>query len=269
MCYDIKASYESQLKRAERRGDQDAILEIKQNLIPYTHLPLFHVSGFSHPRLLIYTSKNPDIPEIAIWGLIPTWTPDEKSAKKIWNMTLNAKAETLFGKPAFKDSAKDKRCLIYVDGFFEHHHYKGKSYPFYIQNKHETPFALAGLWSEWINKETAEVIKSFTIITRKATPFMAKIHNNPKLDQPRMPLIVSSEFEDTWLNDVNNQQELSNFIAEIDAKANEILSAHTVRKLRGKDYLGNIEEVTGKFNYIELENDFNSQDENINQHSLF
>ena len=252
MCYDIKASYEAQLKRAQRSGDKKAIAEIKQNLLPFTDLPLYHASGFSHPKLLIYTSDQPFKPEIALWGLIPEWTPDEKQAQSIWNKTLNARAETVFKKKSFKASALHKRGLLFIDGFFEYHHYKKKSFPFYIYNTSKEPIALACLWSEWLNKETAELIRSFTVITREANPFMAKIHNNPKLDEARMPLMVPENLEEEWLQNVSSQEELKNFILEIDSIIEDPLSSHTVGKLRGKNYVGNVESVTEPCLYKEL-----------------
>jgi putative SOS response-associated peptidase YedK len=252
MCYDIKASCEAQLKRAQRHGDHNAIEEIKDKLIPLTDLPLFHVSGFSHPKLLIYTSKNANLPEIAIWGLIPEWIVDEKKATTIWNKTLNARSETLFKKPSFKASAVQKRCLLFIDGFFEHHYHGKKSYPFYIHQVSNEPIGLACLWSEWLNMETSELIRSFTIVTREANPFMANIHNNPKLEQPRMPLIVPTKLENAWLEDVTTETRLTKFINDVDSVNQYKLSAHTVGKLRGKKYVGNSEDVTKPYIYKEL-----------------
>lgn len=252
MCYDIKASCEAQLKRAQRRGDQNTIEEIIEKLIPLTDLPLFHVSGFSHPKLLIYTTKNANLPEIALWGMIPEWIADEKKANSIWNKTLNARSETLFKKPSFKAPAVHNRCLLYIDGFFEHHYHRKKSYPFYIHQVSNEPLALACLWSEWLNAETSELIRSFTIVTSEANPFMANIHNNPKSEQPRMPLMVPTNLEDVWLEDVNTEERLTKFIKDVDAVNQDKLSAHTVRKLRGKTYVGNIKDITKPYIYKEL-----------------
>ena len=135
MCYDIKTSLETQLKRAKRFNDEQAIREIEEKLLPYLDLPLYHASGYSHPSLLIYTNDSPHIPIIASWGLVPHWVKDNTQRKKIWNNTLNARGETIFEKPSFRESARSKRCLIYVDGFYEHHHFKGKTYPFLIKRK--------------------------------------------------------------------------------------------------------------------------------------
>jgi len=82
MCYDIKASLETQLNRARRNNDLQAIEEIMDKLIPFTNLPIYHASGFSHPELLIYTDRSPNFPEVATWGLVPHWVDNDEQLKK-------------------------------------------------------------------------------------------------------------------------------------------------------------------------------------------
>ena len=91
MCYDIKASLEAQLNRARRNNDEQAIKEIIEKLLPLTDVPIFHASGFSHPKLFIYTDDEPELPAVASWGLVPHWVKDSEQQKKIWNSTLNAR----------------------------------------------------------------------------------------------------------------------------------------------------------------------------------
>lgn len=253
MCYDIKASLEAQLSKAKRRGDEHAMEEIRRKLIPYTDLPIHHASGFSHPKLLIYPDRSPDYPEIATWGLVPHWVKDKEQMKKYWNNTLNARGETIFEKPSFRDSAKNNRCLIYVDGFYEHHHYKGKTYPFFIHHKTEKPLALAGLWNEWVDKESGEVLNTFTIVTTEGNNMMGKIHNNPKLKGPRMPLILPEEMEEKWLVEIKDELDIKSVQAVIESYPENELEAYTVHRLRGKEYLGNVEETAEEFHYEELD----------------
>ncbi|TYB77950.1 SOS response-associated peptidase [Bizionia saleffrena] len=253
MCYDIKASYKAQLYRAKRKGDLAAVEEILENLIPLTDLPSHHISGFSHPELLIYTDDSPDFPTVATWGLVPHWVKDEVQMKKFWNNTLNARGETIFEKPSFRQAAKNNRCLIYVDGFYEHHHFNNKTYPFFIQRKDENPIALAGLWSEWINPETNGRMNTFSIVTTVGNSMLAKIHNNPKIKGPRMPLILPPALEDNWLNTIDDELDKQKIQELIQSSPEEELKAHTVRKLRGKDYIGNIPEISNEFIYEELE----------------
>lgn len=253
MCYDIKASYEAQLKRAKRDNDFQAIEEIMEKLIPLTDLPIYHTSGFNHPELLIYTNRSPLFPEVATWGLVPNWVENEEDLKKFWNNTLNARGETIFEKPSFRESALNQRCLIYIDGFYEHHHFNKQSIPFYIQRKDSKPIALAGLWNEWNNPISKGKIRTFSIVTTIGNHMMSKIHNNPKLNGPRMPLILSEELEDSWLNPIENEQDIKNINELIKPFSAEKLKAYTVRKLRGKKYIGNVEKISEEFQYDDFE----------------
>ncbi|OUR91796.1 DUF159 family protein [Flavobacteriales bacterium 34_180_T64] len=252
MCYDIKATLEAQLLRAKRRNDLQAIEEIVEKLIPYTDLPLHHVSGFTHPNMLIYTDRSPEFPEVATWGLVPHWVRDKEQLKKLWNTTLNARSETIFEKPSFRESAQNHRCIIYVDGFYEHHHFKNNVYPFFIQRKDKCSMALAALYSEWRNPKTDGVTNTFTIVTCEGNSLMKKIHNSPKLKGPRMPLILNEDMEDKWLNSIKSTQDIDELkVVSITNLENELL-AHTVNRLRGKTYLGNTENAVEEFIYDEL-----------------
>ncbi|PKA97800.1 putative SOS response-associated peptidase YedK [Flavobacteriaceae bacterium MAR_2009_75] len=253
MCYDIKAQLESQLKRAMRDFDEHAIEEIKEKLLRHTDLPIYHSSGFKHPKLLIYTNESPQTPIVSQWGLVPHWVKDKKQLYGLWNKTLNARGETIFEKPSFRASAKNKRCLIFVDGFYEHHHFKGETYPHYIYRKDGEPFAMAGLWGEWTDKETGEVLNTFSIVTTEANPMMAKIHNNPKLPEPRMPVILPEELEDKWLEEYDDELIKEAIQVLLEPYPEEGMTSHTVDKLRGKAYKGNIEEIDDKVIYPELQ----------------
>ena len=251
MCYDLKAKLETALYKAMQRGDLKVMEDILQKLAPLTDYPVHHVSGFSHPKLFIYTDESPDVPVVATWGLIPRWVKDEAGKKKIWNSTLNARGETIFEKPSFRFSAEHQRCLIYIDGFYEHHHFNNNTYPFYIYRKDGKPMILAGLWSEWTNDE-GETVKSFSIVTTEGNPMMAKIHNNPKLEGPRMPLIFPEELADQWLQPISEALDKQLIQDLILSYPEEELAYHTVAKLRGKDYAGNVEGISDEVIYNEL-----------------
>ena len=253
MCYDIKTKLESQLRRAKRFNDQDWILDLEEKLLPYEDHPYFHVSGYNHPKLLIYTNEKPYIPTVSMWGLVPHWIKNNDQKLKFWNNTLNARGETIFKKPSFRDSAKNKRCILHIDGFYEHHHFKGKTYPFFIAGKDKRPLSIAGLWSEWVDRETGEILNTFTIVTTKGNSLMAKIHNNPKLIEPRMPVILPDGMEDHWLEPINNEGQRKEIVNLIKAYPENKLQAYTVRKLRGNEAVGNVPEASRYFEYKELE----------------
>jgi len=249
MCYDAEAQLRSQLKRAERLGQSpEDIAYIKELLKIYDSY--YHVSGYSHPELMVYTSDDPFRPIPMKWGLIPHWTKSLKDGLKFWNNTLNCRSETMFEKASFRSSAYKQRCLISVDGFYEHHHSNGKTYPFHIGMANKQPFYLGGLWSEWLDKETGELIKTFTIITTKGNALMQKIHNNPKLQEARMPLILAEEVADKWLDSNLSKAEVQALMLPFDTGQ---MHAYTVGKLRGKNYIGNIEAVKEEVVYGEVQ----------------
>jgi putative SOS response-associated peptidase YedK len=126
--------------------------------------------------------------EIVQWGLIPSWAKDPK----IGNRMINARAETLAEKPAFRAALKRRRCLVVADGFYEWKKDGTRKVPMYIQLKDEEPFGFAGLWEVWHDPEGSEV-KTCTIITTSANALVAGIHD-------RMPVILPPEAYDRWLD---------------------------------------------------------------------
>ena len=254
MCYTVSGLLYAQIKRARRYvGDNDELRKLEELYKELTGEPFFQANGFDHPHLLIYTEENPHIPVAAQWGLIPHWVKDEKTAKQIWNKTINARGESIFEKPSFRSAAKSKRCLIQINGFYEYHHYKGKTYPFYIYRKDGEAITLGGIWSEWVNKESGEIFRTFSIVTTEGNELLAKIHNNPKLSGPRMPLIIPEEKEEEWLKSANNEMDKEEIKQLILPYASDELQAHTVAKLKGKNAVGNVPEATDKVVYEELE----------------
>lgn len=253
MCYDVKAQTEAQLKRAIHYGDENAIREIKEKLLKETDLPLFHVTGFQHPKMFIYTHESPNYPVVSQWGLVPGWARDKKD---IWNKTLNARGETIFEKNSFKKSAKDKRCIICIDGFYEHHHHGKETVPYYISRKDKKPISLAGLFNEWTDPETGEVLNTFSIVTTEGNPMMAEIHNNPKLKGPRMPVILPDELEDEWLADYKDELDQKKLEELLRPYPKSEMTAHTVGKLRGKNAVGNQPEATDHFEYENVKEEY-------------
>ena len=177
------------------------------------------------------------------WGLIPFWVKDEKSALEIRLKTFNARAETIAEKPSFREPFKRKRCLVPVHGFFEWHELAGKKYPFYIHLRNNQPFALAGIYDVWINKETGEMINSFSIVTTSANPLMEKIHNSKK----RMPVILPRESEKKWLDISKTPSETGDLCIPFDQ---QLLDAHPVAKIvPSKSELNQSEDLLKPFVY--------------------
>lgn len=153
-----------------------------------------HYNGFMYPKTPVIIDKEQDIITHYNWGLIPFWAKDET----IRQYTLNAKIETVKEKPSFKNSV-NKRCLVLADGFYEWKWLdsKGrKKEKYLITEPNNEAYAYAGIYSEWVDKETGEIINSYSILTTQANELMSEIHNHKK----RMPVILKQEDEQNWLN---------------------------------------------------------------------
>lgn len=151
-------------------------------------------NGFQFPKTPVITNSEKTKIQLFSWGLIPHWAKDTVIRKH----TLNARIETIHEKPSFRNSIS-KRCLVLVDGFYEWKWLdeKGKHKQKYlISMPTGEAFAFAGLWNEWVEKNTGEIYKTYTIITKPADAFMSEIHNSAK----RMPYILTRSNEFDWLN---------------------------------------------------------------------
>lgn len=167
--------------------------------LPESHVPEMvtgNFNGFDFPKTPVITNEQPDTVHLYSWGLIPHWAKDSS----IRTHTLNAKIETLYEKPSFRDVVNN-RCLILSDGFFEWQwrDSKGKNKQKYlIQVPDKELFTFAGLWSEWINPSTGLAERTYSILTTEANEVMSEIHNTKK----RMPVILPQKLEQDWLGEM-------------------------------------------------------------------
>lgn len=122
------------------------------------------------------------------WGLIPAWAKDPA----IGNQLINARAETVATKPAFRVPLRERRCLIVTDGFYEWEARGRRKQPWFIRMQDGNPFAFAGLWDHWTDPE-GRGVESCTIITTAANDLIRRFHH-------RMPVILSPRDYDLWLD---------------------------------------------------------------------
>lgn len=122
------------------------------------------------------------------WGLVPSWSEDEAAASRL----INARAETLAGKPSFRTAFRSRRCIVPASGFYEWQARPTGKQPYYIHPKEGSLFGFAGLWERWTRAD-GEALDSFAIITTRASPEMRELHE-------RMPLILCPEDYRTWLD---------------------------------------------------------------------
>jgi putative SOS response-associated peptidase YedK len=139
--------------------------------------------------VLVCREPTPGGRELAMlhWGLIPSWARDPKAGYRM----INARAETVAEKPAFRSALRRRRCLVAADGFYEWQEAKPRKQPHFIRLKDGAPFAFAGLWEHWVAED--RVIESCTIIVTRANGLIAPIHD-------RMPVILAPEDYALWLD---------------------------------------------------------------------
>ncbi|EOS55565.1 MULTISPECIES: SOS response-associated peptidase [Paenibacillus] len=121
------------------------------------------------------------------WGLVPSWAKEDKIGASM----INARAESLPDKPAFRKLLTTRRCLIPADGFYEWQQRAGGKQPYRIVMKDGSPFAFAGLYDIWTDPQ-GNKLATCTIITTEPNSLMAEIHN-------RMPVILQPAHEAEWL----------------------------------------------------------------------
>lgn len=140
------------------------------------------------------------------WGLVPSWAKDTKIGARM----INARAETIAEKPAFKRAFAQRRCIIPADGFYEWTTQPGaaKKQPYLIHRPDGEPYAFAGIWERWKGPKGAaeegsgaEPLRSCSIVTTSANDTMSELHD-------RMPVILPRSAWDTWLDTDQHDTEL-------------------------------------------------------------
>ncbi|HTM84223.1 MAG TPA: SOS response-associated peptidase [Mycobacterium sp.] len=137
------------------------------------------------------------------WGLVPPWAKAGPGGTPQTRLLINARADTATSSPAFRASARTRRCLVPMDGWYEWsaepptvvhgRAHKTSKTPFYLHRTDGEPLLVAGLWSVWRAGATAAPLLSCTILTTDAVGELAQIH-------PRMPLPVAEADWDAWLD---------------------------------------------------------------------
>jgi putative SOS response-associated peptidase YedK len=128
--------------------------------------------------------------DLLIWGLVPYFTKDLKSARK----PINARAESVATSPLFKAAFARRRCLVPAGAFYEWQKIAGGKQPYAIARADGHVMALGGLWEGWRSPE-GEVLRTFTIITVPANPDVVELHD-------RMPLVLEERDWPAWLGEV-------------------------------------------------------------------
>lgn len=124
------------------------------------------------------------------WGLVPAWAND----KSVGARMINARAETLRDKAAYRGAYRSRRALVAADGYYEWMKLGADlKQPYFIQPANGTPFAFGALWERWRDPATGEPLESCALITGPAPASIAHIHD-------RMPVIIPERHHDEWLD---------------------------------------------------------------------
>ncbi|HTF81712.1 MAG TPA: SOS response-associated peptidase [Cytophagales bacterium] len=175
------------------------------------YLPTYHDNGFDHNSAPVLTMDQPRAFTPMQWGLIPHWTKDKATACEQRTKTLNAKSETVFELPSFKQPIQSKRCLVIADGFFEWMEHRGKKFPHYIRLKSGDTMALAGVYDIWRDHVSGEVFRTYSVLTCPANTLMARIHNTKQ----RMPVILLPSVEHAWLDPQLTQNQIRDLLTPL------------------------------------------------------
>jgi putative SOS response-associated peptidase YedK len=149
------------------------------NVAPTDQLPIVRFNPIDRQRSI----------DMMRWGLVPYWAKDIK----VGFSNINAKAEGIESKPAFRKAFERRRCLVPVDNFYEWKKTGTSKQPYAIALADRGIMALAGLWENW-HSPAGEWVRSFAIVTTEPNELCAELHN-------RMPVILAPEAWPAWLGE--------------------------------------------------------------------
>ena len=148
--------------------------------------------------IYIVRGTSPDLATVS-WGLIAPWLKTLVDARNSQSRAINARSESIFEKPTFKDAFRTTRCLIPASGYYEWATALGKyppKQPFYISSKDDKQLPIAGIWSSWVGP-SGEIIETASIITQEAQGQLEAIHS-------RMPVFMPKVRWQQWLDPKEN-----------------------------------------------------------------
>ncbi|MCF8234878.1 MAG: SOS response-associated peptidase [Bacteroidales bacterium] len=166
-------------------------IRIRFNVDVYEELYRPSLNCAPTQQLPVILNTEPQKLSFLKWGLIPFWAKDHKIGSRL----INARSETIDGKPAFKHAFRKRRCLVVSSGFYEWKKEDKKKIPYRFFVRSEKLFSMAGIWEEWKDRH-GKTIQSFSILTTSPNPLVGKIHN-------RMPVLLHPEQEQIWLKEEN------------------------------------------------------------------
>jgi len=157
-------------------------LEPRYNIAPTQPVPIVRQNARGEREMVLVR-----------WGLVPSWSKGPDSRYSM----INARAETVASKPAYRNAFRYRRCLIPADGFYEWRPGAGGKQPMVLRAADERVLALAGLWEHWQDADGNE-LESCSILVQAANEQVGRVHD-------RMPVIIDPGSFDLWL-DIHSQR---------------------------------------------------------------
>lgn len=169
------------------RRDFELGFDVDDSDVPMEMRPRYNVAP-THMVPVIRVLNGKRWLSLVRWGLIPHW------AKEVKKPQINARGETIFEKPMFRDAARRRRCLILADGFYEWKRDQNDKplQAYFVERVDGKPFAMAGIWESWVSPD-GEIIDTVAIVTTGANVDVAPIHD-------RMPVILDRRDYLTWID---------------------------------------------------------------------
>lgn len=150
--------------------------------------PRYNIAPTQNVLVIHSDSVGSPVTQTCRWGLVPFWAKDPSIGARM----INARAETMGEKPSYRQSFRQRRCLILADGFYEWQQTASGKLPYFISASDGRPFGMAGLWDQW-TKQPGEPLLSCTIVTVPANDFMQPLHQ-------RMPVLLDWSAGQQWLD---------------------------------------------------------------------
>jgi putative SOS response-associated peptidase YedK len=208
MCgrYTLSAGHEALAKAflAEFGKELKASWKPRYNIAPGTGIP----------AILEDRDKGGRKAEVLHWGLVPHWAKDPNIGYKM----INARAETIAEKPAYRDAFRYRRCLVPASGFYEWDRRGTPRQPYYFYPQEGEFMALAAIWEHWLHPSGSEIL-SVALITKPADPVVGRIHH-------RMPVILPETVWEGWLDTGLVKPSMTGFLDRL--PSHSILRSHPV-----------------------------------------
>ncbi len=214
---------------------RDHLKAMHKDLAPLPELdwPAETYPGYLAPILTLSPANEAWQCKLARFGLIPRWCKGLKQATEMSRRTYNARSETVAEKPSFRGPWRERRlALAPMEHFYEPNWETGKAVRWQIGLASAEPFTVAGLWEDWTDYATGEVIASFTLLTVNADghAVMGRMHRPG--DEKRMPVIVPEASRQAWLTSTVDQA--GRLMCSTDARLLSAIAAPRVASAKGK-----------------------------------